>query len=70
MYKNLNAELARGNIGLDVLAERLGKSVPAVSMNLSGKTKLTLTEAKIIQATIYEINGIYLTLDELFKEAG
>lgn len=70
MYRNVKAEFARGGITYEIVAQRLNVSIPAVSLKLTGKTPLTVNEAKIIQSLIEEINGVYITLDELFKEAG
>lgn len=64
MYPNLNAERARKNITLEKLADALDVTVATVSLKLSGKTPVTLAEAKKIKETI----GTSLSLEILFSE--
>lgn len=63
MYPNLNAERARRNITLENLAEALGVTVATVSLKLSGKYPVTLTEAKVIKECI----GTNIPLETLFS---
>lgn len=70
MYKNANAEFARGDIDLDMIAERIGRSYNTTRLKLKGEYPLTLVEAKRIQALIHEVNGRFIPLEELFEEAG
>lgn len=69
MYKNVNAEFARGDITFDMVAERLDRTPNTIRLKLKGEYPLTLNEAKGIQALIYEINGRLVPLEELFEEA-
>lgn len=64
MYPNLNAERARRNISLEMLAEALHKKVATVSLKLSGKAPISVKEALIIKKTI----GTSLPLEILFSE--
>lgn len=69
MYKNVNAELARGDISVNDLAEVLNRTPNTVRLKLKGEYPLTVAEAKLIQTVINQLNNTYITLDELFKEA-
>ena len=64
MYPNLNAERARKDVTLEKIAEGLDVTVATVSLKLSGKSPVTLAEAKRIK----EIIGTSLSLEILFSE--
>lgn len=63
MYPNLNAERARRNITLEMLAVTLDITIPTVSQKLSGKSPITMTEAIKIKNFI----GTSLPLEMLFS---
>ena len=64
MYPNWKAEMARAGITATVLAERLGKSVSWVSDRMTGRTALSLEDARIIRAAM----NIDMSLEELFAK--
>lgn len=65
MYPNLKAEMARRNMSITDLAEKMAQTSANLSKKLSGKVVLTLKEAKRIK----EILGVDMSLEELFEEA-
>lgn len=52
MYPNFNAERARYGITLERLSKESGFSLSKVSAKLSGKSPITLTEAKIFKKIV------------------
>lgn len=71
MFPNLKAEMARNNITIRNLHEKLNASgvkisLSQLSMKLSGKYNLTLPEANAIRAVI----GVDIPLDVLFERKG
>ncbi len=62
MYPNVNAEIARLNLTLEKLGEKMGKSTSAMSSMLSGKSRVTLDEAVKIKSILHS----ELPLEELF----
>lgn len=69
MFKNVRAEIARGDIDLNLIANRLDITVGTLRLKLKGEYPFTLNEAKKIQEIIFEINGKLIPLEELFEEA-
>lgn len=70
MYSNLRAEIARKNLTLEKIVERLKErgfniSVSMLSQKLNGKYEIYLKEAKALK----EIVETDLPLDVLFEEA-
>lgn len=65
MYPNVRAEIARKNLTLTVIAERMGIGVSTLSTKLKNGN-FTVTEAKKLK----EIVGTTLTLEELFETEG
>ena len=70
MYPNLKAEMARKGITLEKLAEELEKkgfarTIPTLSVKLSGKSIITLEEAKAIK----EVLDVDIPIEELFEVA-
>lgn len=68
MYPNVKAELARKGFTLEKLSEEMDKrgvkrTVPTLSLKMSGRYDFTLNEAKLIK----KIVGTELTIDELFE---
>lgn len=71
MYPNFNAEYARGGWTLEKLAEEMEKrgckrTVPTISQKLSGKSPITVNEAKILRTIV----APDYTLDYLFDIGG
>ena len=71
MYPNFNAEYARGGWTLEKLAEEMEKrgckrTVPTISQKLSGKSPITVNEAKILRTIVAPDH----TLDYLFDIGG
>ena len=69
MFKNDRDEIARGDIDLNLIANRLDITVGTLRLKLKGEYPFTLNEAKKIQEIIFEINGKLIPLEELFEEA-
>lgn len=70
MYSNLRAEIARKNLTLEKIVERLKErgfntSISMLSQKLNGKYEIYLKEAKALK----EIVETDLPLDVLFEEA-
>lgn len=70
MYSNLRAEIARKNLTLEKMVEKLKErgfniSVSMLSQKLNGKYEIYLKEAKALK----EIVETDLPLDILFEEA-
>ena len=70
MYSNLRAEIARKNLTLEKMVEKLKErgfniSVSMLSQKLNGKYEIYLKEAKALK----EIVETDLPLDVLFEEA-
>lgn len=65
MYPNVKAELKRRGLGLEFVANTWEVTVPTASLKLSGKSIITLTEAKLLKEAL----GTDLPLEELYKEA-
>lgn len=65
MYPNVRAEMARRDITLADLASdpRIDKTVTTMSLKLSGKAPLTLSEAIAIKAVL----KTDLTIEDLFQ---
>jgi transcriptional regulator with XRE-family HTH domain len=71
MYSNLRAEIARKNLTLEKIVEKLKErdiniTVSMLSQKLNGKYEIYLKEAKALK----EIVETDLPLDILFEEAG
>lgn len=64
MFPNLEAEMARSRTTKTKLAINMGITLGTLSLKLSGKSDLSLREAKKIK----EILGVEIPLEELFKE--
>lgn len=64
LYKNLRAEMARNNITIKDMAEKLGFNRDTLARKLSGKSPIYLDEAFAIQIEFFPKNTIY----ELFME--
>ncbi len=64
MYPNFNAERARKGITLEALSEITGVRVPTLSLKLSGKSPISLIEAKKLKKAV----GTNLPLEILFGE--
>ena len=62
MYPNVNAEIARLNLTLEKLGEKMGKSTSAMSSMLTGRSRVTLDEAVKIKSILHS----ELPLEELF----
>lgn len=66
MYPNLKGEMAKYDKTLEDLARATGRTVSTMSLKLSGKYGISLTEAIAIKEAI----GTKMPLEELFsKEA-
>lgn len=65
MYPNVRAEMARNKITQEDIAKVLDRGIATVSLKLSGKYPITLSEAKKIK----ELLSCELSLEELFEEA-
>lgn len=63
MFRNLEAELARAGLSKKKLAQGIGCTPSTLSMKLSGKAPITLSEA----AKIKEIIGVNIPLEDLFE---
>lgn len=63
MYPNVNAEIARLDLTLEKLGEKMGKSTSAMSSMLTGRSRVTLDEAVKIKSILHS----ELPLEELFK---
>lgn len=70
MYPNLRAEIARNNLTLEKIVEKLKEkgitcTVSMLSLKLNGKYEIYLKEAKALK----ELLSTDLPLDILFEEA-
>ena len=68
MYNNLNAELSRGNISLNEIAEDIGITRQAFINKKKGKTNWKLNEMVSIQEYINSKLNTNYTLDYLFQK--
>ena len=66
MYPNWRAEMARAGITSTELASRLDKSVSWISDRMTGRTALTLEDARKIRGAM----GINMPIEKLFERAG
>lgn len=64
VYSNLRAEMARHNLGITDIANKLGLTRETVSKKLSGKSKITLDEAMEIKKILFFDKNV----EYLFKE--
>lgn len=60
MFKNLNAELARKGINVNILANFLGVTPKTIRNKLCGKTEFTLSELQKISKIFPECSMDYL----------
>lgn len=67
MYNNLNAELSRGNISVNEIAEDIGITRQAFINKKKDKSKWKLNEMTKIQNYINSKLDTNYTLDYLFK---
>lgn len=67
IYNNLNAELSRGNISLNEIAENTGITRQAFNNKRNDTTKWKLNEMVKIQEYINSKLNTNYTLDYLFK---
>ena len=67
IYPNLEAELARAGIPKKKLAKVIGVSNNTLYSRLSGKTELTLSEARIIRAYLEKETGQAIAFNRLFS---
>ena len=67
LYPNLEAELSRAGIPKSELARLIGKSRNTIYSKLSGKTEITLNEARIICAYMEKQTGRAMTIKYLFN---
>lgn len=68
MYNNLNAELSRGNISLNEIAEDIGITRQAFINKKKGKNNWKLNEMVSIQEYINSKLNTNYTLDYLFQK--
>ena len=75
MYPNVEAEKARVGLTLEPIAKAWGVTVSTASLKLTGKTMITLGEAKILRDLIVAEKqkknitvNLDMTLDVLFEE--
>ena len=68
MYNNLNAELSRGSISLNEIAEDIGITRQAFINKKKGKTNWKLNEMVSIQEYINSKLNTNYTLDYLFQK--
>lgn len=67
MYRNLNAEMSRFNIKQIDLQELLDVTQGTMSLKLTGKSIITIDEAKKIRDLINSKSEEKLSLDYLFE---
>lgn len=64
MYPNLRAEMARKNIGVQELAEKIGVSMSVMYDKLKGKSKISLDDAFAIRSAL----DVDISLEDLFEK--
>ena len=67
LYPNVEAEIVRAQITRRDLAKALGINERTLYNKLSGKTELTLSEARIICAYLERKTGRVMTIKYLFN---
>ena len=67
LYPHVEAEIVRAQITRKELAKALGMNERTLYNKLSGKTELTLSEARILCAYIEKKTGRVMTLKYLFN---
>ena len=65
MYLNVQAEMIRQGISIDVMSDHLGITRRTFSLKLKGRYPFTLKEALTIKAVL----NVDIPLEELFEEA-
>lgn len=63
MFPNLNAEMARSNVSVAMIAKKIGTTDATVRRKLNGKAEFSLSECKSIRDLVAPLMG----LDDLFR---
>ena len=63
MFPNLNAEMARSNVSVAMIAKKIGTTDATVRRKMNGKAQFNLDECKAIRDLVAPMMG----LDDLFR---